>query len=508
MKKFLFILCITAVSLSACQNATDFKRDNLYDPKADSPNAKFLFPHASDMVSPGQDSLFIVKINSFLVNNSAYTVTVESNHDGILFSSDTNPEEIIGINNSYISVGRHKIKLNVNGITMDSTVANVLLPNKTRLTSVVLENGLPKLTWNSYTGNISDFNNYKVYLAGKYRNADYDNLLATINNPADTTFIDSTARYFDREITYYISVTNTDGYSNISNLKTIFFELLGEIGSPVIHPDRDIIYYHSFYSGNKVYRHNFDTKDKIEHSVESSEIVSLLYNAKTSEIIVGRYDKTVSVHDAETLELNKVVPVRNIPRSILFEPRFDLYFISTDSYGALYSYNQQFKRIDYISAEGLGNALYPEKNLLFTISNFSPQDYGYVVYTDEGNLEKADESPYHGRFHIGNISVSPTYDIFVTGAEGNIIKADQSLEWIGSLPDFESYNSYHHFDIHDPHILWIGTGSGKLIKYDFENKVTLETRNYKYRIRKILQNEESLFVVLYEDYDNYILKVF
>ena len=491
---FLFLLINTG-----CETNLNFERDSIYDEGSTSQNASFIFPNNFENIAPGLDTLLMVKLNSYLANSSQHTLSIISDVDGPIFSSTSFSRDTLSISFPSISAGTHNIKLFIDSITFDSLSVNIVKPNPVQFIQTSVDSGYTVLTWSKYNTPQFEFKNYQVMIKSDNQYID-DTIVGTIEDISDTVFTDHTIRVFEKNVNYYVRTTNKEGHSSNSKLTKLEFKTLGEIDHPLIHPTDPVLFYHNKNSGNKIFRYNFETGELIHQTIESSEIVSLIHIDSSERIIAGLYNKTLVFFDSQTLSLSGSKQVEITPLEILFDNLSQRFFVSMDN--STYSYNSNFSYVDNISNNGLASSIYPEKKMIF---NLGRDNLEYSNYNSSGKLAIPSTSSVRV-LAGGNITISKTHDVLVK--KNYVIKADPSLELLYELPNFESYHTYDHFDLYDPDILWIGLGTGELVKYNIRTEVIVDRIFYKYRINKILQNNSSLFVLLSGNYDNYLLQVY
>lgn len=505
---------IIALIISGCSSGPDYKRDNLFDPEANFPKAKFIWLCCYERAEEEFDS-FSVVVNAAVINQNA-TLELRSDKDGIIYSNDKITSDTLNIGYTKLSGPTlHTISLLINGVKQGEVKQIVSKAHQVKMYEPTWHNFQPTLKWSKYEG--EDFESYKLKIF-EYSKAVTVKEFTNIN---DTVFTHH--EYPIREnFKYYIETTsNTFFTSNISNeieIRPNIFE--PPYSSLIFYDDQLHIYYSScnYQGGNSYcYLNSFSSKNESKtksmgyfypRSVRISSVSS------SPELLVT-LDDNINLYDVRNLSL--ISEFRNLSKglnnyekkisSIYYHKPSSNYFITfgTGSGSGPYTFNSNF--------EHLGNNLqFSETNGTYFVgtngNTLLALDYSYydvlISYsiTPDGNITKTNEISHYGS---AISAVSNTHNKLFLSNAGKIISADSNLDDLGFLPSVNGGYSSFHIKESSQDTLYASTYGGYLHKIHIPSNQIVFSQKYHYHIKRILSYNDELFLILNSVFDYIIV---
>lgn len=502
---FLFVI--------GCSSGPEFKRDNLFDPQADSPKAKFSTDCCNYVRAVRENDSFVVIANAAVVNKNL-KLELKSDLDGLIFSQNNVTSGTFKVGYTTLSgPALHTISLFIDGVKQDETTRLVNIAAKVNLYEPTWKNFQPILTWSKYQG--EDFESYKLKVI-ELRNPITVKEFTDIN---DTSF----ALYdlpIKENLKYFVETSSTELYANNSSNQ---IELKPNIFSPpyansIIKSQNDDHLYFNYSSCT-----GLDIECSIySYSSKYDLITTTFTNGYDSQI---RFFSPFSLSDLFIFKgddlfwydsinhwilpyvqgLAEKVEIEDFISSIYYDPATSIYFVSFEESGP-FMFDSNFEPIENNLSVDDKNAtllLGTNENTLFAVGSYYP--YSLIAYTfnQYGDLTKTNEkSLYNGSRRR---AISNKHNKLFLDNDGKIFSADPSLDELGYLPSVNRGYSSFHIKESSQDTLYAGTNEGYLHKIHIPSNQIVFSQKYDYPIKRILSYNDELFLILNSRYDYVIV---
>jgi len=509
---------IIALVISGCSSGPDYKRDNLFDPEANFPKAKFIWWCCYERAEEEFDS-FSVVVNAAVINQNA-TLELRSDIDGIIYSNDKITSDTLNVGYTKLSGPTlHTISLLINGDKQAEVKQIVSKAHQVKMYEPTWHNFQPTLKWSKYKG--EDFESYKLKIF-RYSRAETVKEFTDIN---DTVF--SHHEYPIREnFKYYIETTsNTFFSSNLSNEIEIRPNIFESPYSSLIFYDEQLhIYYSSYISQGATsdhYLNSFSSKNESKTKSIGNfyprGLGFISISALSSPAIFATSEDDINVYDATDLTL--ISEIRNLSErvnrhhdndniaSILYNKSTSNYFITFDSrWGSgPFTFDSNFEPIENnlsMADRDVTKLLGINGNTLLAVDSYYYDNLISYSIAPDGNMTKTNEISNYGS---AISAVSNTHNKLFLSNVGKVFSADSNLDDLGFLPSVNGGYSSFHIKESSQDTLYAGTYEGYLHKIHIPSNQIVFSQKYHYGIKSILSYNDELFLILNSRYDYIIV---
>lgn len=510
---FRYLYTIILLFIIGCSSGPDYKRDNILDPEASHPKAKFIPSCCYERAVEEFDS-FSVVVNA-AVTNQNLTLELISDVDGVIFSKENVTTDTLKVGYTKLSGPTlHTISLFIDGVKQDEVKNLVSKAHQVKMYEPTWHNFQPTLKWSKYEGD--DFESYKLKIFN-YSRAETVKEFTDIN---DTVF---THQYSFREnFNYFIETTSnsffTSNNSNEIEIKQNIFKY--PYSSLIFYDDQLHIYYlaRNYQSGTSDYYLNSfssknESKTKSIGNFYPRGLGFISTSALSSPAIYVTSGDDINVYDATDLTL--ISEIRNLSErvkthydndnieSILYNKLTSNYFISFSSgyESGPFTLDSNFEPIENNLSVDDKNASFllgTNENILFAVDSYYPYNLISYSFNQVGGLEKTNEVSLIKRSKLSKISKK--HNMLFLGSNGKIFSANSNLDDLGFLPSVNGGYSSFHIKESSQDTLYAATNEGYLHKIHIPSNQIVFSQKYHYgiekRIERILSYNDELFLIL------------
>lgn len=505
--RILFTLIITLI-ISGCSSGPDYKRDNLFDPEADTPAAKIIY-WQGERAEEEFDS-FIVIVNAAVINQNV-TLELKSDKDGIIYSNDNISSDTLRVGYTKLSGPVvHTISLLVDDVKEDEIRTLVSKAYKVTMYEPTWNDFQPSLKWSKYRG--EDFESYTLKII-EYKKAITIKEFTNINDTMYTHYeypIRENFRYFIETKSKKYARTNSSNEIEI-NLNT--FQI--PYSKPIYFGGLYYYYYSNCgYTGsiNECFLKSLSSaNDSKTKSIGNFYPRSLRFSSAslTPDLLVTSEDN-INIYDARDLSLisehkNLSEGLNNYRKdvsSLYYHEPSSNYFI-TFGYGTgsgPYTFNSNFVHIgnnlQLIDQNGT-YFLGANGNVLLAVDAYRPDNLISYSISPEGDITKTNQINLNYGTYTRAVSI--THNKLFLGNDGKIFSADSNLERLGSLPTVPYGYSDFHINTSSPDTLYASSYPHTLYKIHIPSNEIVSAKEYHYEIVNILSSNGKLFLILKSD---------
>jgi hypothetical protein len=410
-----------------------------------SPEIKLVLPALPASFSKEENITFSADISDQDSAPKDITVKWESNLDGVINTSSPNQNGNVSFSKT-LSKGLHKIT--VTATDKDKYTGtfsfdlSTLAPKPVELVSATKQESGISLLWKKYTGD--DFKSYEIY-RGLELNSSNNTLVATVNDLNTTVFADSMAP-FTPEVFYFIKVvTKEENWSNSNSVKVenpagaVFFFSPADV---VMHPTLNRLYFVD-KGANKLRVIDLDKSSEIASvSLQGTPgYIDIGDNGLGMEVYVPSSDGWIYAYDADKLSQKKSIST-GLPTPCVVTNGHGYVAASVTPSPWWEGPVRTYSRATGINISGDGGfegdrlRFVPGQEKIISISrSVSPTDMEYFELNKKGEILVHKDDTQHGSYPLdANIfRISGSGEYVVTGAEGAVYLAAESMEYKGQI---------------------------------------------------------------------------
>lgn len=413
------------------------------------PCVRILLPPDSSAYTPGDTIVFDAAVADIKDAAELLDVLWSSDLDGALNSSPADSAGRCGFQSAVLSQGRHAIALEVTDRDGNSTTSRITVHNEIplpcQLLSATSDYSQVHLAWSQ--ADTLDFAQYVVRRSTVSGVTSEDEIIAVMSSISDTTFQDTNIT-FEPAYYYRVFLESPSGYSSGSNEVAVHNPagLTFEAGifDALCHPTEPWLY--------------ILDRDQLQlfcvdyETMAPRDSMTFLFwpgyfdigdNGFGVELTIPVRDYKIHIYDAGTLEevLLFGTDVRDIFAAII---DFRGHIIASLEPYAFWDIPLRVYARDtggFIDGDGDRSNVRPKLlnsglEIITISSGASPEDMDYFRLNEAGEIIEHVSDTQHGSHPMSAaiFQIDPSGRYLVTAASGELYRADETMEHLGTLP--------------------------------------------------------------------------